>query len=109
MRKSKTVIIKGKIWSKEIIKQGILTNDKILYHALNRIYQNQTSEEQFGEETIERNGVGFNSADAEILTSFVNGLKKYGSLTPKQKEIARKKMPKYAGQIFEYLKETYNN
>jgi hypothetical protein len=107
MKKSKTIIIKGKIYSKDIIKKGILTNDVWLYHAINRIYSFQTSEEQFGEETVERNGKGFNSCHAGIMSSMAKGLKKYGRLTPGQKETAREIMVKYAGQIFEYLKDKY--
>jgi hypothetical protein len=43
--------------------------------------------------------MGFNGVDAEILTSFAVQIKRFNRLSPKQIEIARKKMGKYARQL----------
>lgn len=80
------------------IKVKLATDDKWLYRGLLAIYACQTSEEQATEATLESNGVGFNGADAGILSSFAEQLK-VKPLTEKQRIIARNKMIKYAGQL----------
>jgi hypothetical protein len=86
---------------KESIQALLQTNDRAVVRGVLRIYERQTAAEQSSEATHDANGVGFNSTDAEILTSFAKGILKYGSLTPKQMVIARKKMPKYWAQLAE--------
>jgi hypothetical protein len=82
--------------------------------ALVALYRKQTSTEQASRTTNEENGQGFNGVDADILTSYaeqVLGIGSYEykgktyqrkgpkSLTPAQLVIARKKLPKYVGQL----------
>lgn len=86
-------------WTKEAIKTNMQASDKWLFRGLLAIYSNQTHEEQVGGFTAEDNGIGFNGVDAEILTSFALQLNSRGFLTPRQIEMARKKMLKYAGQL----------
>lgn len=86
-------------WTKEAIKARLEKDDKWLARGLLAIYGRQTAEEQDCGQTVEVNGIGFNGADAEILTSFALQYKERGFLTPKQLEIARKRMLKYAGQL----------
>ena len=88
-----------RVWSEEEIKDLIQTNDKVLYGALKKLYACQTADEQISGETKEQNGVGFNGVDAPILTSFCEFLNKTGFLTPKQKNLARKKLVKYNKQL----------
>lgn len=94
------VLIKGVNWTPSLIKEQILKSDKALISALLRVYSWQTEDEKFSERTTETNSKGFNGIDAEILSSFAKQWETRGFLSPKQKEIARKKMPKYSRQIF---------
>lgn len=88
-----------KIWSKEEIKNLLSTNDKAVCRAVVAIYNKQTDCEKDCAETTDANGVGFNGADANILSSFAEWILKRGYLTEKQMVIARKKMMKYAKQL----------
>ena len=88
------------IITKDSIKEKLLTNDAWLWRGIRAIYSFQTDAEKSSGATVEDNGVGFNGVDAEILTSFAHQLAIRGFLTPKQNVIARKKMTKYAGQLY---------
>lgn len=88
-----------KIWSKEEIKNLLNTSDKAVCRAVVAIYNKQTDCEKDCAETTDSNGVGFNGADANILSSFAEWILKRGYLTEKQMVIARKKMMKYAKQL----------
>lgn len=96
---SKTAEKEKRVWTREEIENLVQTNDKVLYGALKQLYECQTKDEQNSETTKEQNGVGFNAFDAPILSSLAEGLKKYGSLTVKQRELARKKLKKYTKQL----------
>ena len=72
---------------------------KWLYKAIVAIYNGQTQDEKVTQATSHDNGIGFNGCDAFILSSFAEQINVRGFLTPKQIEIARKKMKKYAGQL----------
>jgi hypothetical protein len=96
------------MWTTTVIKDKLSTNDLWLIKGILAIYQRQTYDEQDNELTKEKNGVGFNSCDAGILTSFAKQIKKNKTdskytlpLSPKQLKVARKKMLKYAGQLTE--------
>ena len=82
------------------IKAKISSDDRWATRALLSIYENQTSEEQSSQSTIEDNGIGFNGTDAEFLSSIAQGVLRYGQPTPRQMPHVRKKMPKYANQLF---------
>lgn len=86
-------------WTKEEILSLLETNDKVLYGALKRLYACQTASEMANRGTVEKNGMGFNAIDGPILSSFAEFLLERGYLSPKQKEIARRKLPKYARQL----------
>ena len=98
----------------EFIKKGLLSNDRWVLSGLLTIYKHQTSEEQVAMAVTEHNGVGFTGIDGEILSSFAQRAIRCGVpakleanqqitvdevFTPKQADILRKKMPKYAGQL----------
>jgi hypothetical protein len=97
------------VWSVATIKDSIQTKDVAVKNALLRVYGWQTDGEQSAGTTTDANGVGFNGADSFILSSFAEQLKTKGYLSPKQMEIARKKMSKYSVQIFNYLVSKHSN
>lgn len=97
-------IVNGTKWSVEIIKEQMKTNDLALVKSMLRIFSFQTEDEKMHEETHASNGKGFNALDAEILSSFCKQYESKHFLTFKQMEIIRKKMPKYASQIFAHIK-----
>lgn len=86
--------------SKEEIKAKLSSNQQWAERAIVYLYSQQTKSEQVYGETVEHNSVGFNSVDAEILSSFAIRLIKWNRpLTEKQLAIAFKKLPKYHKQI----------
>jgi hypothetical protein len=95
-------------YSVEQIKEKLMADNVWLERGILAIYEYQTSYEQRIEGTVEHNNVGFNSCDGQILSSFakwIKGGEKYGKpmgsrLSIKQAAIARKKMAKYAGQLY---------
>lgn len=88
-----------RVWTEDEIKMYVQTNDKVLYGALLKLYAQQTADEQTDGNTKYYNGVGFNGADAKIMSSFAQFLKRTGFLTDKQKAVARKKLVKYNRQL----------
>lgn len=82
------------------IREKLENNPDWAKRALLRIYENQTYDEQNSGATVHDNGIGFTGCDASILTSFAEGLKKYGNLTVKQMALLHKKIGKYAKQIY---------
>ena len=103
MNKVKEVEVNGKTWNKSDIKDLLQRNDKAVIRGMLIIYGYQTADEQEFAETSHSNGIGFNGVDAEILTNFVNFYSRNGYLSPKQLEIARKKMLKYSQQLLNYM------
>ena len=83
----------------ECLRQRLATDPRWALRALIRIYQNQTTDEQSKDATIERNGIGFSGPDAEILSSFARQYQRRGCLSPKQMIILRRRIPAYARQI----------
>lgn len=92
-------VVAPKLWTAEESRANILKSDQWLYRGLQAIYARQTQAEQAVEGTIENNGIGFNGIDGNILSSFAKQAAYRGFLTPKQLVVARKAMPKYAGQL----------
>ncbi len=95
-------------WTKDQIKAELSSKDIWVTRGVVAIFNKQTDFEQAAEETQEDNGVGFNGADANILSSFAKQIQKWNNaprpsfpnpLSPRQMEIARKKIQKYAGQL----------
>ncbi len=81
------------------IKQQILASEAWLLRSIVAIFCKQTQSEQTSETTKELNGVGFNGADAEILSSFAKHINNGRKLSEKQIALARRKMVKYARQL----------
>jgi len=89
----------------ETYKQKLLSDDRWLYRGILAIYERQTDHEKNNMTTVEDNGIGFNGVDAFLLSKYAEDLSKRGRLTENQKKWARKKMPKYAGQLLKIAKE----
>lgn len=67
--------------------------------ALVLIYSKQTTCEQNSGQTLEYNCEGFTALDAEILSSIASFYINHKFLTPRQDQIVKRLIPKYAGQI----------
>lgn len=104
-KKSEQVIVNGKAWDKESIKDLLDRNDKAVYRAILLIYSFQTDEEKYMGTTKTVNGKGFSKFDVEVLSSFAIQLRRGQELTLKQMYVARPKIKKYAGQILQYMKD----
>ena len=88
-----------KVWTMDDIKRLLQTNDTMLYRSLKILYGYQTADEKSTKDTINENGVGFNSVDAQFLSSCAEFLIKNGFLTIKQKAVVRKRIIKYTKQL----------
>lgn len=89
----------------EIIKARLVSDQRWLERGILAIMKYQTNQEIRAEQTIEDNNVGFNGVDGSFLTSLGKWIEKSNrplgqKLTDKQAYIARKKMTKYAGQLY---------
>lgn len=90
-----------KSMSRDEVKSKIMTDDEYVVGALTAIHSRQTIEEQSSGETLKQNNVGFNSADARILSDFVAHYNRRGFLSAKQIAVARRRLVKYSGQLLD--------
>lgn len=104
-KKSEQVIVNGKAWDKESLRDLLDRNNKAVERAIVLLYSFQTDEEKYLGVTKTVNGKGFNKFDTEILTKFAMQLKGGVNLTQKQMYVARPKIKKYVGQILNYMKD----
>lgn len=95
------------------MRLALMTNNDYLEKAILKLYKYQTEHEQQLQDTAMRNGVGFNTIDANFLSSLAEWIldKKHAPaakkdkyvvrrhLTNKQLLFARKKVTKYASQL----------
>lgn len=95
------------------MRLALMTNNDYLEKAILKLYKYQTEYEQQTQDTAMLNGVGFNTIDANFLSSLAEWIldrenvpesekNKYvvrRHLTDKQRMFARKKLTKYAGQL----------
>jgi hypothetical protein len=91
---------KGKV---AFLRKTLAEHRESMLWSLIRIYNWQTEDEKASEQTSHLNTIGFSGVDAEILTSFAKQFLASKSLSPKQLELAHKKMPKYAAQLVKQL------
>lgn len=91
-----------------MVQENMRDSDAWLVRGILCIFDRQTADEQNSEDTKHHNGIGFSGADAQILSSFAKQIQKHqrdlnpkfrSPLSPRQLEIARKKMSKYAMQL----------
>lgn len=91
--------------TKESILALLESNDLAVQRGIVAIWKRQTDEEQRTLQTHEHNNVGFSGFDAELLSSFVEQLQRGKLWSPKQWEIARKRVRKYAQQLADIANE----
>lgn len=84
----------------EVLKHMLANYDEWSKQALVRIYASQTQDEKASGETRHENGVGFNGVDAKILTSIAKYYKQNNRIGDGYMKLLKRKMPKYAEQIF---------
>lgn len=99
----KSVVVKGKEWTKESVKALLLRNDKAVIRGLVLLYSFQTEEEKWSDTANTYNGQGFSKYDAEILSSMARQVQNGWQLSEAQLNVARKRIVKYAGQIYNYM------
>lgn len=87
------------MYTKADIKALLTTNDRAVTRAIVAVYGFQTQSERSSKTTADLNGIGFNGADAEILSSFAEQIQKGRQLSERQMEIARRKIVKYSQQL----------
>lgn len=93
-------------WTKESILRLIATSDDAVAAAITALHERQTEAEKNTGDAVERNGRGFNKRDADFLSSIAIRLPRYDNhMTPRQLEVARRKLPKYWRQLLEITKE----
>ena len=96
--------------AKEMIKHNLANSTQWLLRGILAIYSRQTSDEKSAQMTKHHNEIGFNGLDSGILSSFAEQIMRWEAmeprfrkydcpLSPKQLQIAQKKMSKYAGQL----------
>ena len=89
----------------QMTKQWILNllegSDRAVEKAVLAIYQRQTAFEQSQYAAIQCNGVGFNAADAAVLTAYAKYLSTFGHLNPAHLADARTRIKKYSGQLLQ--------
>lgn len=112
MHTNEQILEANKTQAIRMIKENLAQSDKWVIRALLVIYAHQTAVEQSTNETRENNGIGFNSADSMILSSFAQqvmdfeaGLSRFNApLSNKQMGIVRNKISKYASQLLKVAK-----
>lgn len=88
-------------WDIEKIKKLLETNDKAVSRAIVALYERQTEDEKNRENTVEKNGVGFNGFDAKFFSSLAQQIQSGRTLSQKQIAFARKGIMKYSKQLAE--------
>jgi hypothetical protein len=103
-----------KVYDAATIREKLVSNDKWLVRGILAVYARQTADEKSAQMTKHHNGVGFNGRDAVILSSFAKQILSWQAtenprynqpLSPKQFALARRAMPKYAGQLARIAEE----
>lgn len=98
------MIIVADYFKKEMIsylKYKLSTDKRWCLRALQRIFENQTYDQQIQNITKQFNKIGFNSNDAKIMSSIYQFYVQNDYLSMKQLNICYRIMPKYAKQIIQ--------
>lgn len=86
-------------WNKDNIKDLLSKYNTMVERSIVQLYERQTADEKQTASTNHENGIGFNGSDAPIMSSFAKQVMRGVVLSPKQLDIARPKIMKYAGQL----------
>lgn len=81
------------------LKDLLKTNDKALFKSILLIYNNQTTEEQQKQESIDDNYIGFSKIDAKEMSLIAKKIKNKEQLTKGEIAKSRNKMCKYWKQL----------
>ena len=87
------------VWDKASIKSLLSKSNKAVEKAVTAIYKKQLSDEQRIHETIHRNNVGFNHADARKGSYYATWILKGNHLTGQHLVKARALIMKYSRQL----------
>jgi len=88
-----------RVWKKAEIEDRLQKSDEMVRRSLLKLYGRQTPDEVSNGETRITNKVGFNKYDANLLSSLSEQLLKRNLLSPRQIEVARKRLLKYSLQL----------
>lgn len=89
-----------KKWTEQSIVELINSSDKAVTRAVIAIYNRQTQDEKATHDTKHTNGIGFNSADAKLLSYCAKYAQQNNCvLTGNFLETARKRIVKYRKQL----------
>jgi len=86
-------------WNQESIKAKLLTDNVWLERAVVALYKKQTQSEKAVRATTEHNGVGYNYADARLMSYYATWILSGKKLSGHHLEKARNKILKYTGQL----------
>ena len=89
--------------TKQSIRELLSTDEKWIEKAIILLYSYQIESEKEEGITVEQNGKGFNYKESLVLSVYAEYLIKGNTLTEYQLELAKEKLPKYAGQILKYI------
>lgn len=81
------------------LRELLATDTNVACWGMSEIFQKQTDSEQLAETVRVHNGVGFTPVDAKFLCSVNKQYLRKGTVSEKQANWVKKKMPKYAGQL----------
>lgn len=87
----------------DFIRQMMVKDRRWLERGILAIYRKQTEYEKRVKRSYECNEVGFNAADAPLLSYLARWLLSGKSLSGKWKRLAWQRMPKYAGQLVKVI------
>lgn len=87
------------------IKKLLRTNDKALLRSIVLIYERQTDEEKYVNESINENSVGFSKVDAKEMGVIAQKIKRHEKLSEGELAKSRNKMQKYWKQLMVISKE----
>ena len=81
-------------------RQMLLTSLSWRISAVLIIYARQLQDEQFTRETIHKNDIGFNQVDSKPLSIIAEKLQSGYALSPQEHDTLRRRIIKYAGQLW---------
>ena len=116
MHKVSDIINNSLANARVLVQENLRDSDAWLIRGILAIYDSQTADEQDLECTKHDNGVGFSGVDAQILSSFAQQIQRHKAdpsprfrspLSPRQLEIGRAKLHKYAMQLVRIARQNY--
>lgn len=96
---NREVPVQRMVYTSEYITTRLQSSDRWVNRATLALYQAQEPAEQITGTTCYLNGHGYNRTDARIMSSFAAQILRGRALSPRQLEIARSLLPKYALQL----------